>query len=345
MKYVFTKKELVNQVKATYEGKKRELFDEFFVFKAVDELVPITENDFNNFRDTVFDKFNRPGYLIYINKYYIFQPFDENEDVPMYYRSTYNKPMRHHLTLHNYIKNTAQYQEIKGKRPTAKKDLKNLEKVGVDVYDFESTMEYYDARDEFDFVGIVDKEVSRRRVKTQDELQDVFKIREKRSKILDKKRGTGIPSLKGAVCSTSKDKEYLEDLAESIAIKNIEATDTRADICQKIKERLLFLEKYSLGGKKLTYIMIPKNHPTYEFPYNLEDRTRFIHDQIKEKIKFKIDMATKTVKSKAKVGGKTENVNTYAIEIKDEKNLKDFYDFLKSLGGSLVKGKWIIEVK
>ena len=134
-------------------------------------------------------------------------------------------------------------------------------------------------------------------------------------------------------------------MAESIAIKNIEATDTRADICQKIKERLLFLEKYSLGGKKLTYIMIPKNHPTYEFPYNLEDRTRFIHDQIKEKIKFKIDMATKTVKSKAKVGGKTENVNTYAIEIKDEKNLKDFYDFLKSLGGSLVKGKWIIEVK
>ena len=47
-------------------------------------------NDFNNFKDTLYDKFNRPGYLIQRNKYYIFQPFNQNEDVPMYYRATFN---------------------------------------------------------------------------------------------------------------------------------------------------------------------------------------------------------------------------------------------------------------
>ena len=38
---------------------------------------------------------------------------------------------------------------------------------------------------------------------------DVFKIREPREKNLDKKRGTGIPTFKGAVCSTSKSKGYI----------------------------------------------------------------------------------------------------------------------------------------
>jgi hypothetical protein len=309
-------------------------------------LVPITENDFNNFQDTVFDKFNRPGYLIYINKYYIFQPFDENQDVPMYYRSTYDRPMRHSLTLHNYIKNTAKYQEIKGEKTTKKDDLKKLEK-GHETYDFESIMEYYDNRDEFKFVGIIDKQISRRKIKSQDELQDVFKIREKRSKILEKKRGTGIPSLKGAVCSTSKDKEYLESLAKSISItKEIKSTDTRSDICNKIKERLLFLEKYSTAKKsnKLTYIMIPANHPDYKFPYNLEDRVKYIYDKIKDKIKFKLDMKTKTVKAKVKSVDKTEDVDTYVIEINADKKLEDFADFLKSLDGKLVKGKWTILV-
>ena len=45
---------------------------------------------FNNFSDTIFDKYNRTGYLIKRESYYIFQPFDENEDVPMYYRKTFN---------------------------------------------------------------------------------------------------------------------------------------------------------------------------------------------------------------------------------------------------------------
>ena len=34
--------------------------------------MPKTENDFNNFTNTIHDKFNRQGYIIQRGKYYIF---------------------------------------------------------------------------------------------------------------------------------------------------------------------------------------------------------------------------------------------------------------------------------
>jgi hypothetical protein len=43
---------------------------------------------------------------------------------------------------------------------------------------------------------------------------------------------------------------------------------------------MLELEKYATGNKKITYIMIPKNHPIYPFPYNLEDRVEYIKNEI-----------------------------------------------------------------
>ena len=52
-----------------------------YVISARNWTSSVSENDFNNFQDTIYDKYNVPGYLIYRNKYYIFQPFDQNEDV------------------------------------------------------------------------------------------------------------------------------------------------------------------------------------------------------------------------------------------------------------------------
>ena len=52
--------------------------------------MPKNENDFNNFGDTVFDKYNRTGYLIKQDNFYIFQPFDQNENVPLHYRIKYD---------------------------------------------------------------------------------------------------------------------------------------------------------------------------------------------------------------------------------------------------------------
>jgi len=339
IKYVYTLPEVVKYVKSSYREEKRDLFDEFFVFKALDELIPITENDFNNFKDTIFDKFNKPGYVIHVNKYYIFQPFNQPEDVPMYYRSTFDKHITNQLTLHNYMKNTDKFKQLKD--ISLKKKEKTIKQAVQPIYDFESIMEYYDNRNEYDVVGIIDKESSRRRTRNEEELQDVFKIREKRAKILEKKRATGLPSLRGAVCATSKDKEYLEKIAKKVGAK-IGKSSIRTDICEMIKDRLLFLEKYSTSGKKnkMTYIMVPKNHPVYKFPLNLEDRVKYIKDQISDKIKFPIKIDVKTVKKKVS----DEDVNEYIMEIKHEAKLNDFKEFFVSLGAALVSGKYVIKI-
>lgn len=338
-KYVYTLKQIVDYVYNSYNKEKQELFDDFFVYKALDELIPITENDFNNFKDTILDKFSKSGYLIQRNKYYIYQPFNQNENVPMYYRSTFDKHLRHKLTLYKYMKNTDVYKLYKGARE------KNISKSNllkeVNIYDFESVQDYYDIRKEFNIVGIIDKELSRRKTKQLDEIQDVFKIRQKRNKILDKKRGTGIPSLKGAVCGTSKSKAYLVNIAKKIGAIIPEKNETRTHICKLIKDRLLHLEKYSTDkdNNKYTYMMIPKNHPIYPFPYNLEDRTKYIQQQIKEQIKFKIQFTTsKSINKKTKLP-------SYTILLKNTSNLKEFHNLFEQLNGVLKKDMWTFIVE
>jgi hypothetical protein len=266
IKYVSTLPEIIKYVKSKYEKSKMDLFDEFFIYKALDELTPITENDFMNFSDILTDRFNNLGYIIFVNKYYIFQPFDQKEDVPMYYRTIFNKPIEQHFSLHNYIKHLHGYK--KRKETDEDKEIKE-----VCYYDFESVADYYNNRNENDYVGVLDCEISG----STDDAVDVFKIREKRSKILDKKRGTGIPSLKGAVCDIAKDKQYLEKLMNVLKISK-NKKENRKTMCDKIKEKMLELEKYSTNNK--TYVMIPANHKIYPFPYNLLDRVHFIQDKI-----------------------------------------------------------------
>lgn len=338
IKYLYILKDIINYVKNSYDGEKRELFDDFFVFEALNELSPVSENDFNNFRDTIFDKFNRQGYLIYIDKYYIFQPFDQNENVPMYYRSIFDKPMQSQLTLYNYLKNVAKIPI--GKKAKKKKEDAVSDKP-ISIYNFDNVMEYYDSRDEYKYVGVIDKESSRRKTKSIEELSDVFKIREKRPKILTKKRSTGLSSIFGSVCATSKDREFLVNIAEELKL-SVKYEETRFDICEHIKDELLFLEKYSSTKKKnkLTYVMIPSNHPIYKFPYNLEDRKDYIINDIREKIKFKIDLNVKEVKTKIQ----KIDVITYVIEIAHTSNLMEFSSFMETLGFTLQGKKWIINI-
>ena len=284
LKYVYTLNEILLEVKDSYEGEQKDLFEEFFVYQALNKLVPINENDFNNFRDTLYDKFNIPGYLIYRSKFYIFQPFEQNEDVPMFYRRTYQKDLINELSLYNYLKNNPEFlitEKIKEKTTENKKSYK---------YDFSSNKDYYDERDEFSIVGIIDKLSGTRKI-TIGEEGDVFKIRSKRSKILEKKRGTGIPSIKGAVCYSSKDKDQLKKIASKINMLDYSAKDTRIETCEKIKLKLLYLEKYSTGKDNITYMMIPFNHPIYPFPLNLEDRIKYVEKEFnrleKTSLKFK----------------------------------------------------------
>jgi hypothetical protein len=343
-KHVHTLNNVIAYVKGSYNDEKRELFDPFFVYKALDELIPLTENDFNNFKDTILDKYNHPGYLIYINNYYIFQPFDQNEDVPMYYRTTYDKPINQQLSLYNYLRNTDEYKKYKGERSKKIVDEEGMTTFkDVQTYDFDSVMEYYDSRDEHNYVGIIDKEVSRRKNKQPDEIKDVFKIRDKRAKILDKKRGTGIPSFKGAVCSTSKNKEHLESIAKELGI-TFKNEDTRTLICDVLRDKMLLLEKYSTtkDKNKFTYVMIPANHPQFPFPYNLEDRIQHIINKIKMEINFKLNIATKTLR---KSNGPEKGLASYKIIIKDDPKLKEFITFLGGLGATKTGQEWIIDVE
>lgn len=312
--YVYDLKTITSYVEDSYSKAKKDLFDDFFVQKALDELIPITENDFNNFKDIIYDKTRRSGYLIYLDGYYIFQPFDENENTPMNYRTSYQYDYTSKLSLHNYLIN--EKYDV-GRNISSELEVGNEH---VDDYDFMDVMDYYDNRKEYDIVGIIDKEANKNKSKKAENVKDVFKIREKREKILEKKRGTGIPSLKGAVCATSKEKEYLETLAKNVGVKKNTKDSTRDNLCESIKDKLIELEKYSKGKNKMTYIMVPSNHPTLKFPLNLEDRLEHIKAMtnkiLSKNITFneKNDVKTKSIKLSFKLGSKPNNDDIGKLE-------------------------------
>lgn len=340
-KYEYTLDAIINYIKKSYNEDKTDLFDEFFVFKALDELLPITENDFISYTDTILDKYNRQGYLIYVGSHYIFQPFDQNEDIPMHYRTAYNKPFKQKLSLGNYLKNTVDLKKYKNtilsiSDTNSDNETNNNKQIS---YNFNDTMEYYDNRDEYKYVGIIDRESIRKKSSSIEDIADVFKIRDKRAKILDKKRGTGIPSLKGAVCFSSKNREVLENISKELKI-NIKPDETRQTICDKIKDAMLLLEKYGTDANhnKLTYVMVPSNHPTLRFPYNLEDYIDATVKKIKKEIAIKLNI---TVSSNKKKSG----YPSYSISFDNNPQLDSYTKFLSSINANKNNNKWVITVE
>ena len=333
--YMYQLNEIVEYVKNSYDETKNDLFDEFFVYKALDELIPFTENDFNNFKDIIVDKYNRQGYLIYINKYYIFQPFDQNENVPMYYRTNVTQNISQELSLYNYLKNSPMYSELKKSKGKSEEGETEQQ-----FYDFDSAMEYYDSRilGEFDYVGVIDKDIGRNKSKMSTDIPDAFKIREKRPKIVSKLRATGVVSFLGSMCVT-RSKDYLKKVMKKMDLS--EASKSRSDVCNSIKDKMLLLEKYGTtkDKNKYTYVIVPYNHKTLPFPYNLEDRSEYIIEKIKKEVGSKI---TIDVKTKNKTSGNEKGYPSYIITIKDDTKLKDHVDFLKELGLTKEKDLWTI---
>lgn len=274
-KSVYIYDEILRKIKKSFTEKKADLFESFFLDKALEELMPESENEFNNFNNIIKDKYNRSGYLRQFNEYYVFQPFDENENVPLYYRKNVDLEMKNLISVNNYLNKN--YGNDKSKK---KKDKEKQ----VNKYDFDSVLEYYSNRNENFIIGIIDANTNKLAYKEG----DIFRIREPRDKQSDKKRATGFPTWKGAVCSTSKSKPYLLDILKKlekmtkkynyISNMNQAKKSVRNSICNMIRDNLLILEKYSNSKdkNKVTYIMIPNNHLKYPFPYNLEDRIKDI---------------------------------------------------------------------
>ena len=128
------------------------LFENYYLDRSLDELMPKTENDYNNFKDTIYDKFNRTGYLIQRGKYYIFQPFDDNEDIPLYYRENFELDTENNIPIKNYIEQ--KYGIVKElKQESEERKVKK----NIASYDFDSVMNYYNERNENFIVGVIDK--------------------------------------------------------------------------------------------------------------------------------------------------------------------------------------------
>ncbi len=329
-KHVYLYKELYEIIKNSYTSEQEELFDKYFLNKALEDMMPKTENDFNNFKDTIYDKFNRPGYIIQRGSYYIFQPFDDNEDIPMYYRVNYELSMENMTPVKNYVEN---------KFGTIKEDIvaKKKEIITKKEYDFESVLDYYEKRDENFIVGIISMNIS----KLISENDDLFKIRPPLKKSTDKKRGTGIYSMTGAVCSTSKDKDSLMKIIKKLKTlipssdnldKLYNNLSTKDNMCEYIMKLLLYLEKYSTSSSnnKITYMMIPANHKKYAFPYNLEDRLKYIISNVKSIVNREFDYVVK--KDKRGVYEGIPNLPSYLIEIKSNKYIEDKEKEILKLG-------------
>jgi len=327
-KHVYLYNEILNSIINSLEPQHKELFEEFFLDQALEEMMPKSENDFNNFYDTIYDKYNRPGYIIQREKYYIFQPFDENEDVTMFYRQNIPINQQNLVSIKNYVKQKFGDIQIK----VIKEDKKKKEIVS---YNFEDVMDYYEERDENFIVGIIDKNLNKLAYSDN----DLFKIREPRAKKLDKKRGTGIPTLKGSTCTT-KEKGYLINLIKKIPDISKEEIDkvkslSREMICNTLKEKLLYLEKYSTtkDKNKMTYVMIPIDHPEYEFPYNLEDRVKYKINEINKLAGRKVDVDVK------------KNKLEYELTFKNDKFIEPVKKDIEKLGFNLNKNEWFLELK
>ena len=305
--YIYKLDTIVDYIKNSYDDDKKELYSNFFTYKALDELIPITQNDFNNFTDIIYDKTYTPGYLIYLDGYYIFQPFDKSETLPLYYRKNPNIQFDTELSLNTFLKLNPENIE-KELELEEEEDYYDLR------YDFLSVYNYYKNRNEFSFVGIIDKETETTN-KTIDKLKDVFKLRSKLNKLDNKKRGTNIQTFKGSVCHNSKTRKYLDDIAIKLKIKDFKNYN-RENLCKKIMEKLYQLEKYSTGNNKKTYLVIPANHPKYKFPINLEDRVEYLKEKVFDILQTKVKFNKKSNKNKTEyILSFENNVNNEDKEI------------------------------
>jgi hypothetical protein len=359
LEHVYTATEILDYVKQAYTGDKKDLFDDFYVYQALDDLLPETNNDFNNFKDTLTDNLNRPGYLIYRYKFYIFQMYDLNEDAPMYYRTHPESDLVNKVSLRDHIHGTQAYKSYKGATDEENTDIE----FSIEPYDFDSVQDYYNSRPEFEYVGIVDKESTRKKVRTS-EVEDVFKIREARPTNNSKKRETGIPSLNGAVCATSKNKGYIRTVSKLLNLDLGDKSVSREPACDAIRDKLYALEKYSTTalGNKMTYLRIPANHPTIPFPLNLEDRVQSIINSIQKETRVNFNPSisirrlspkeisanqpTPTEEDPVPIGsGVYDDIQYVKYVIDFNKTMDKFADIMEKHGARKEGSKWILVVE
>ena len=138
-KHVYVYDEIMEEIKNSFIEHQADLFEDYFLDQALEDMMPRSENDFNNMKDTIYDKYNRNGYIIQRGKYYIFQPFNENEDVPMYYRQNMRLNQKNQVSLNNYAKqNFKRYINMYETETTQINETNNM----IEGYNFDDTLDY-----------------------------------------------------------------------------------------------------------------------------------------------------------------------------------------------------------
>jgi len=239
----YTISEIENFIIDIYNKNNKKLFDKMYIYIALDKLLPITQNDINNFTDIIYNKHNHPGYLYYKNGYYVFISFYSDNSNNIMISSSDNQKITSKLTIKNFINHFMDVNIIKEYS-----------------YNFNNVIDYYNNRINNDIIGIIDKDKNN---------NEVFKIKYKN--ILNQ-------SFTGSTCTTTYTSDVLSSFIKLLNINTSSYKNNKLSLCNLIKTKLFELEKYSKNNT--TYIIIPKDHPIYPFPINIFDRSNLIIDDL-----------------------------------------------------------------
>ena len=90
------------------------------------------------------------------------------------------------------------------------------------------------------------------------------------------------------------------------------------DFNDQRKQELINLEKYNKDN--ITYLIIPYNHPTLEFPLNIHDRKDSIIEKLEDK--YKVDIETSKNKYVLKIKSDDETLRTFGFKKEDKYFIK-----------------------
>ena len=305
----YTLENIVLKVKDEYPGFKKEFFEPYFVYKALDDFIPNNDNKKNNFKDPLIDMQDRSGYLIHRKNMYIFQPSGLSETVSIKHRMAMHMPKTRHITLETYLN----FKSSDMMKSYMNKDF---------IYRYND--KYYADRLENDVIGII----------TKTSTQDVFNIRFARDRNVKKKRQKGLATDMGASC-TSKSLEDLHEICKQLEITKLTTGQLRSKnkLCELIQTKLFDLEK-NQTGTKLTYLKVPINHLIFPFPINTEDRFEYIKDQLEHMFYDRSDVSISV----------NDKKNAFKVLCESGNFLSDDMRLLEDLKARKEKGYFIVEI-
>ena len=135
-------------------------------------------------------------------------------------------------------------------------------------------------------------------------------------------------------------------MAHKIKLDKKEIKDeSRIDVCNKIRDQLLLMEKYGTKNEnnKMTYVIIPYNHPHLVFPFNLEDRVVYIIDRIQKITKLKLDPKIK--KEKKNIELSDFNGVKYILTFKDNNQMHLAKSIIDKYHGKKDDLNWIFVIE